>query len=100
MVPITGFSHLVNPLTSSLHLETSASQLDGVPKDLEESVGFETGRLLQAAGILLRLPQEIVAQAIVILQRYWIGTDGGSLLENDAEVGCLKLVRDFEVITG
>lgn len=81
-------SQLLNPLINSAQLDASASQLDGVPKDLEDSVRFETARLIQAAGILLRLPQEIIAQAIVTLQRYWSGPDGGSLLESDSKV-CL-----------
>ncbi|KAK4493849.1 hypothetical protein PRZ48_015034 [Zasmidium cellare] len=85
MAPISEASHLLNPLATSLQLETSASQLDGVPKDVEDSVRFETARLVQAAGILLRLPQEIIAQAIVTLQRFWTGPDGGSLLEHDSK---------------
>ena len=83
---ISEVSHLLNPLATSLQLETSASQLDGVPGDLEDSIRFETSRLVQAAGILLRLPQEIIAQCLIILQRFWTGPDGGSLLENDSKV--------------
>lgn len=86
MAPMmTGPSHLTNPLVTSAHLETSASQLDGVPKALEDSIRYETTRLLQLAGILLKLPQELIAQAVVILSRYWSGPDGGSLLEVDAK---------------
>lgn len=95
---ISGLSHLLNPLASSLQLETSASQLDGVPRHLEDSIRFETSRLVQAAGILLRLPQEIIAQCIVILQRFWTGPDGGSLLENDSKV-CLNIYPlDFIIV--
>ena len=86
MAPITQPSHLANPLASSAQLEISASHLDGVPRDLEDSVRFETARLLQAAGILLRLPQELVAHSIVLLYRFWIGPDGGSMLEYDSKV--------------
>ena len=71
-----------------MQLETSASRLDGVPKELEDSVRYETSRLLQAAGVLMRLPQEIIAQAMTILCRFWLGPDGGSMLEHDS------LVRD------
>lgn len=94
MPSIVGPSHLINPLASPAHLETSASQLDGVPKDLEDSVRYETTRLLQATGILLRLPQEIIAQSIVILSRFWSGADGTSLLDCDAKVG-----KDTTIIT-
>ena len=92
MTPTIELSRLANPLASSIQLETSATQLDGVPRDVEDSVRFETARLLQAAGILLRLPQELVAQSIVMLYRYWLGPDGGSMLENDSKV-CPKLSR-------
>ena len=86
MAPTAELSHLVNPLATLTQLETSSSQLDGIPKDLEDSIRFTTFRLMQAAGTLLRLPQEIIAQSIVLLQRYWLGADGGSLLDNDTQV--------------
>jgi hypothetical protein len=86
MASITGPSHLINPLVTPAHLETSASQLDGISKDLEDSVRYETTRLLEASGILLRLPQEIIAQSIVLLSRFWSGADGASLLDCDAKV--------------
>ncbi|KAK3703129.1 hypothetical protein LTR37_014606 [Vermiconidia calcicola] len=85
MAPISELSHLANSLASSSQLETSATQLDGVPRELEDSVRFDTARLLQAAGILLRLPQEVIAQSIVILYRFWSGPDGGSMLEHDSK---------------
>ena len=91
MAPVTELSHLANPLVSVTQLETSASQLDGLPKDLEDSIRSESGRLLQAAGILLRLPQELIAQSIIILQRFWAGADGGSMLEHDPNV-CGRLL--------
>ena len=86
MTRIIELSHLANPLASTIQLETSTTQLDGVPRDLEDTVCFETARLLQAAGILLHLPQELVAQSIVLLYRYWLGPDGGSMLEHDSKV--------------
>ncbi|GIZ45910.1 hypothetical protein CKM354_000905700 [Cercospora kikuchii] len=86
MPSIGELSHLLNPLATSLQLETSASQLDGLPRDLEDSIRYETARHVQAAGILLRLPQEIIAQSLVILQRYWTGPDGGSMLLYDSKL--------------
>ena len=86
MAPIPELPHFANPLASPLQLEISASQLDGVPRDIEDSVHYETARLLQVAGILLRLPQEIIAQSVVTLQRFWAGPDGGSLLDFGAQV--------------
>jgi hypothetical protein len=79
-------SLLANPLATVAQLSTSGSQLDGVPPDLEASARFAGARLTQAAGILLRLPQEVIAQAIVIFTRFWLGPDGGSLIEFGADV--------------
>jgi hypothetical protein len=78
-------SPLANPLATVAQLETSGSQLDGIPPSLEDSIRFAGARLTQAAGILLRLPQEVIAQAIVVFMRFWLGPEGGSLAEYGAE---------------
>ncbi|KAL5117563.1 hypothetical protein ACEQ8H_004593 [Pleosporales sp. CAS-2024a] len=78
-------SPLANPLATVTQLETSGSQLDGIPADLEDSVRFAGARLTQTAGMLLRLPQEVIAQAIVVFARFWLGPDGGSLVEFGAD---------------
>lgn len=86
MSDISPTSLLVNPLASVAQLEVSSSQLDGVPQDLENSVRFTASQLIQAAGPLLRLPQDVVARAIVIFSRFWVGPEGGSLREHGAKV--------------
>ncbi|KAB8338790.1 hypothetical protein FH972_021735 [Carpinus fangiana] len=78
-------STLATPLASIAQLESSGSQLDGVPADLENSIRYQGCRLTQAAGALLRLPQDLVAQAIVIFTRFWIGPEGGSMKYYGAE---------------
>ncbi|KAF1830506.1 hypothetical protein BDW02DRAFT_507459 [Decorospora gaudefroyi] len=78
-------SPLANPLATVAHLETSASQLDSIPPDLEDSIRFAGASLTQAAGVLLRLPQEVIAQGIVLFQRFYLGPPGGSLTEYGAE---------------
>ena len=78
---IQQLSHLANPLATAEQLSSSGSQLDGIPEDLETSMLFGGARLTQMAGTLLRLPQDIVAQAIVIFMRFWAGAEGGSLRE-------------------
>lgn len=88
-----GMSSLANPLATPTQLSTSGSQLDGVPADLETSVVFLGARLTQIAGVLLRLPQDIVAQAIVTFGRFWIGAEGGSLREHDAKVDQTRCTR-------
>lgn len=86
MAPTLGLSHLSNPLATAEQLANSASQLDGVPPDLEDSIRYESTRLIQAAGILLRLPQDLVAETIIIFSRFWLGPEGGSLLDYAAQV--------------
>ena len=79
-------SILLNPLASIAQLESSSSRLDGVPQDLENSVHFAASKLIQAAGPLLRLPQDVIATSIVTYTRFWMGPDGGSLQELGAQV--------------
>ncbi|EFE38480.1 hypothetical protein TRV_06848 [Trichophyton verrucosum HKI 0517] len=71
--------HLSNALASPAQLEHSSSSLDGVPEELERSVRYAGVRLTQAAGVLLQLPQDVIAQAIVVFTRFWVGPEGGSL---------------------
>ena len=75
-----------NVLATVQHLQVSGSQLDGIPKDLEISIIFAGAWLTQCAGVLLRLPQNIVAQAIILFTRFWVGPEGGSIAEFGAKV--------------
>ena len=77
---------LSNPLATLEQLSNSSSQLDGIPADLESSIRLAGCQLIQAAGILLRLPQEIIAQAIVIFTRFYVGSEGGSFRITAAKV--------------
>ena len=67
-------SHLSNPLATASQLY-KASSSNALPIELQDSIRFYTARLTQAAGILLRLPQDITAQANVLLFRYWLVDD-------------------------
>jgi cyclin L len=78
-------SHLANPLATAFQLSSSGSRLDGIPSDLATSLIFGGARLAEIAGTLLRLPQDIIAQAMVIFTRFWIGTEGGSLREHSVK---------------
>ena len=82
----TMICHTNNVLATVQHLQASASQLDGVPKDLESSIFFAGAWLTQSAGLLLRLPQNVVAQAIVLFTRFIVGPEGCSLMELGAKV--------------
>jgi hypothetical protein len=64
-------SHLWNPLATAQQLEDSNAD-NALPVELQDSIRYSTARLTQAAGILLRLPQDIAAQAVVDLMRFWV----------------------------
>lgn len=82
-----------NPLVTPEQLSSSSSQLDGVPADLEASSRFAGAQLTQAAGILLRLPQELIAQAIVIFYRFYTGPEGGSFRINAVKVTLIFCIK-------
>ena len=67
-------SHLSNPLATPDQLYQKSS-INALPIELQDSIRFYTARLTQAAGILLQLPQDITAQANVLLFRYWVVDD-------------------------
>jgi hypothetical protein len=67
-------SHLSNPLATAEQLHQNASA-NSLPVEIQDSIRFYTARLTQAAGILLRLPQDITAQANILLYRYWLVDD-------------------------
>jgi hypothetical protein len=90
--PNPGLTHLSNALATPEQLSASSSSIDGVPSDLEASIRCAGTQLTQAAGVLLHLSQDIIAQAIVIFTRFWLGADGGSLRIYSVKVSKLPLV--------
>lgn len=89
--PNPGLTHLSNALATPEQLSASSSSIDGVPSDLESSIRCAGAQLTQAAGVLLHLSQDTIAQAIVIFTRFWLGADGGSLRIYSAKVSELSL---------
>lgn len=65
-------AHLTNPLATPSQLFALSALNYPLPPDLQASIRYYTARLTQAAGLLLRLPQDITAQANVLLFRYWV----------------------------
>ena len=96
MAPASQLSTLSNPLVSVEQLSNSSSQLDGVSVDLEHSIRYAGAQLTQAAGVLLRLPQEIIAQAIITLNRFYIGPEGGSVRTHAVQVRKSHAARSGE----
>jgi hypothetical protein len=66
-------SHLSNPLASAKQL--GSKEVNGLPIELQENIRFYTARLTQSAGLLLRLSQDVTAQAIIMLFRHWLSHD-------------------------
>ncbi|KAL8817705.1 MAG: hypothetical protein Q9223_003517 [Gallowayella weberi] len=86
MAPEIGrLSSLSNPLATVEQLSNSSSSLDGLSSPLESSIRFAALQLTQAAGILLRMPQEVIAQGMVLLTRFYLGPEGGSFRINSAK---------------
>jgi hypothetical protein len=75
--------HLTNPLATVDQLYRRTFAFGALPSDLQDAIFFSTQRLTQAAGLLLRLPQSVTAQASVVLARYWLGDE---LLANEFSV--------------
>jgi cyclin L len=67
-------SHLSNPLATTKQLCNRISD-NSLPPELQDSIRYYTARFTQAASVLLRLPQAVAAQAVVILFRYWLVGD-------------------------
>lgn len=78
---------LSNSLATVEQLSTSSSSLDGVPAEMEPSIRFAGLEITQAAGVLLYLPQDIIAQAMVLFVRFYLGPEGGSYRIHNAKVG-------------
>lgn len=96
---IAGLKQLSNALATPDQLSSSSSSIDGVPPDLETSIRFAGTQLTQAAGVLLRLSQDIIAQAIVTFTRFWIGAEGGSLRIYSVKVGAPQPVFGLAELT-
>lgn len=93
--PSDSLRPLANPLVTPLQLTHTSSSLDSIPIPLQSSIRYAAQRLTQAAGILLDLPQDVIAQAIVFFTRFWMGPEGGSLAVHSAKVrnGFLKIIQ-------
>ncbi|KAI0206532.1 cyclin-like protein [Astrocystis sublimbata] len=73
-------SHMTNSLATVDQLYRRTASFGALPSDLQDAIFFATQSLTQAAGLLLRIPQFVTAQASVVLARYWLED---SLLANE-----------------
>ena len=93
---LSRLSSLSNPLATAEQLNNSASQLDSLPVELERALRFQGCLLTQAAGILLRLNQDIISQAVVTFTRFFTGPEGGSFREHAIKVSNSKMLTVSE----
>lgn len=98
-------AHLSNPLATTRQL-LSRTASNSLPPELQDCIRFYTARLTQAAGILLQLPQDITAQAIVILHRYWLVDDIMShefsvcrILHSQSQLHKIKTFKMISILT-
>ena len=70
MAPLSAIEHLANPLVSAEQL----AKFKGHGGDDSASKQFAQFQLITAAGVLLRLPQAVIANAIVLLQRFLVSS--------------------------
>lgn len=89
---------LSNLLVNVEQLLDTTSHQDGISTTLELSLRHQTALLTQSAGILLKLPQETIAQAIIILQRFYVG--GGSYIQHSPKVGLISNSSTKLIIVG
>lgn len=76
MVPSTSLSSVTNPLVTVPQLQTRLISSSSHDLDI-----FTSSLLTQVAGILLRLPQTVIATSIILLQRYLLTSP--TMLESD-----------------
>jgi len=72
MVPMPKLEHLANPVATTEQLSRLRDNSSLYWTEDAQTIRFAQAQLTQAAGVLLRLPQEVIACAIVILQRLWL----------------------------
>lgn len=68
---VTGMAPPVHVLLPASILDRSPSLQDGVPADVERAHRFFGCELIQEAGVLLRLPQVVMATAQTMLHRFF-----------------------------
>ncbi|KAI1822800.1 cyclin [Xylaria intraflava] len=85
-------THMANPLATVDQLYRRTYSFGALPSDLQDAIFFATQSLTQAAGLLLRLPQSVTAQASVVLARYWLEESLLASEFSDVSAACLFLV--------
>lgn len=85
MASVADLEHLANPLITAQQLY-SLQDDDRDSAENGRSIRYMQAILTQAAGVLLRLPQEVVAVSLVLLQRFWVEGHGQGHTSADPRV--------------
>ncbi|KAH9818613.1 cyclin-like protein [Melampsora americana] len=86
---------LQNPLASSQTQSTPSSK-DSISPELEKELRLYGGLLIQQAGILLKLPQIVMATAATLFQRFYFVTSFNHFGIRDVSAGALFLAAKLE----
>lgn len=87
---------LYNTLASEQQLVQTPSGADHVPRELEYRLRAHACRLVQQAGVLLRLPQRTMAVAQVLFHRFWFVSSLHTFSLKDIAMGALFLSTKLE----
>ena len=85
MAPTANLEYLANSLVTAEQLH-SLQDDDRSCSQNGPSLRFAQAILTQAAGVLLRLSQEVIATSIVLLQRFWVEGHGQGHATADLKV--------------
>ncbi|CAG8706422.1 11833_t:CDS:2, partial [Acaulospora morrowiae] len=87
---------LQNAITTYEQLETTPSNIDLIPEELEDNLRRLGCELIQSAGILLRLPQVAMATAQVLFQRFFYVASLRKFSIRDIGMGALFLASKIQ----
>ena len=88
----------LNCLATEAQASHKPTCLDGVPSDLEYSLCAYGCRIIQQAGILLRLPQRAMSTAQVLFQRFWFVSSMKQFDELDIAMGSVLLASKIQEV--
>nr|XP_019011439.1 cyclin-dependent protein kinase regulator [Kwoniella pini CBS 10737]OCF50220.1 cyclin-dependent protein kinase regulator [Kwoniella pini CBS 10737] len=84
-------AHAPHPLATLDQIIKSPSSIDGIPKEVEDDLRTTGCMLIQEAGVMLGLPQDTIATAQVIFQRFYYVSSLYSFGVNDISISSLFL---------
>jgi hypothetical protein len=85
MIQNTGPGYLTNSIVNAEQLNPLHVD-DGFRSEAATTSRYAQAILTQSAGILLRLPLEVVATALVLLQRFWVESSAEERVDADFKV--------------